>query len=157
MIYYVENEKCLNIVEKFKINEIVLFQDENEDLKNQFENGLNILYNQVINDLDRIRSLDLTGICLLNEAYRFLIFCYNLQKSLYINELLKNYYQNILNFFHQKDLLRFKNKIIQFKQYDKKKTLINIKVLGNLLPYKSFYNLQIDYGVRLAKQMLSWD
>ena len=157
MIYYVENEKCLNIVEKYKINEIVLFQDENEDLKNQFENGLNILYNQVINDLERIRCLDLTGICLLNEAYRFLIFAYNLQKSLYINELLKNYYQNILNFFHQKDLLRFKNKIIQFKQYDKKKTLINIKVLGHLLPYKSFYNLQIDYGVRLAKQMLSWD
>ena len=157
MIYYVENEKCLNIVEKFKINEIILFHDENEDLKTHYINALNNLKNQVINDLERIRCLDLTGICLLNEAYRFLIFSYNLQKSLYINELLKNYYDDILNFFHQKDLLRFKNKIIQFKEYDKKKTLLNVKVLGNLLPYKSFYNLQIDYGVRLAKQMLSWD
>lgn len=143
-LYYFHNQTSEDIVEQYKLSKYTQLNHEQ-----QIE-GIKLLEEETLKQLSFYYNNDLDNIILQLESIRFLIICiYNQYYPIY--DFIP-YYKKILNFFHEKGYLKFKNNFSIYKTFRKKTKVngfIHYKYLNIefKLKYSCYKNLITDYGL----------
>ena len=145
-MYKFFDDKSEKICKKYTLTDcLILF--ENHDIKN-LKDGLRTLAKHTCKILEEMNNLDDYGTFLLTESIRFLIDCFKYQKHYDFNY--EDYYNTILDKFHDLGYLLFKKQVKPYKMYKHKKYAFKINYKLNneniQLVYFSLKNMRIDYG-----------
>lgn len=148
-IYHTLTEKSQAIVDKYRLvrSNVVYHPDE------KYEEGLTLLYNQVVSDLDELQTETFGEELLLAESIRFFMFLITIQHHPRQDWL--SYYEWILRYYHTRGLLLWKQELTVMKNYKNKRVILTLKDENIRIPYHSTQAVVNDYGRYKADTILA--
>jgi len=134
--YYLDNNETNDIINKYHIGRNILFNELEQ------EKGCNILYKEMEKQLKFFNEYDTTGIILIMESYRFLIFLIYYQKHKF--NIWEEYYKKLLKLFHSLGYLKFKKSVSNYKDFRHKEPLLELVIRTNYINSNITYNCCSD-------------
>lgn len=150
-LYSSNTDKANDIIDDYELTRSkIRWEGINE---NNLQEGLTKLKHQTISDLNELSDDVYGNELLMAESIRFLLYLLTLQFK--PNHDWDLYYADMLDFFHSKDLLKWKYKYSTHKAYKQKRTILTIKDDLVKLPYQSTQAVINDWGRYKADQILN--
>ena len=151
-IYNSQSDKAQEIIDKYELTRCKMrFYGMNESTS--LRDGLELLKKQTISDLEEL-SEDMYGQeLLMAESIRFLMYLLTIQFKPHHDWDI--YYRDMLDYFHSKNLLKWKYKYATHKAYKQKRVILTIKDDNVKLPYQSTQAVISDWGRYKADAILS--
>lgn len=134
---------------------VTLFRPFN---KNRQYDGLKVILEVTKNKLREIYDVDMFDEYVRQESERFLVYLLDYQQH-YRAEWFE-YYNGLLNFFHELDYLTFKENIITYRKYFNKDIVISVVFAQtehtpyHVQHYRTATELETDLGFWLASRLL---
>lgn len=150
-LYNTQSPEAAEIIEKYQLHRSkVRFTEE---AVASLKEGLTLLQRQTISDLEELHSDVFGDELLMAESLRFFMFLLTIQVK--PNHDWDSYYTAILDYFHTKELLKWKYKYATQKQYKEKRVILTIKDENVNIQYQSTQAVINDFGRYRADIILS--
>jgi len=142
-IYNSQSDKAQEIIDKYELTRCKMrFYGMNESTS--LRDGLELLKKQTISDLEEL-SEDMYGQeLLMAESIRFLMYMLTIQFKPHHDWDI--YYRDMLDYFHSKNLLKWKYKYGTHKAYKQKRVILTITDNNMRLSYQSTQAVINDWG-----------
>lgn len=153
-IYNSQSETAQSIIDDYKLyRSRVIFVGFNADVDTNYQLGLKLLKEQTIKDLEDLANDVYGAELLMAESIRFLMYLLTFEFKPFHDW--GQYYRDLLDYFHSKNLLTWKYRFTIHKEYKNKRVILTIADENVKLNYKSTQAVINDWGRYKADIILS--